>query len=106
MVQSAAGEFALGLLTGSERAAVVSHLHGCRVCRHLVDVDAVALDLLLAAGPEVEPPADFEGRVLARIAAESGATGPDPSAPELSSRSAVRTVEAARHRSRLARAVV
>lgn len=68
-VQDLAAEFALGLLDGKERAAVLDHLAGCDDCRRAVAAMAAAADGLLLAAPETEPPAGFEVRALARMGA-------------------------------------
>jgi hypothetical protein len=62
-----AEEFALGLLDGAERAAVVAHLEGCRPCGAQVALLAEAGEQLLLLAPEVEPPVGFEQRVLAQV---------------------------------------
>lgn len=60
-------EFALGSLTGQERAAVLRHLMRCPPCRRELDaLSRVADDLLLMA-PQQEPSAGFEAAVLERI---------------------------------------
>src|SRR3954454_8932110 len=76
-VQAAAPEFALGLLSGPERAAVVEHLARCAACRDLVEGLAATVDELLPAGPVVEPPVGFETRVLDRLpVGEQRSAGP------------------------------
>ncbi len=60
-------ELALGLLSGPERAAGLSHLAGCPSCREQVDELARVADHLLLLAPEAEPPAGFESRVLAAV---------------------------------------
>ena len=67
-VDDLAAEFALGLLDGAERAAVVAHLDGCRRCGAQVADLAEAGEQMLAVSPVVEPPEGFESRVLARLA--------------------------------------
>ncbi|MEA2685243.1 MAG: hypothetical protein QOE93_438 [Actinomycetota bacterium] len=61
-------ELALGLLSGPERAAALSHLARCPRCRESVDELAQVGDRLLLLAPEAEPPAGFESRVLAAVA--------------------------------------
>ena len=68
-VEELAAELALGGVGGAERAAALAHLARCDACRTLVDQLARAADTLLLLAPAVEPPAGFESRVLARIAA-------------------------------------
>jgi len=64
-------EFALGLLDGAERAAVVAHLEGCRTCGTRVALLAEAGEQLLLIAPIVEPPIGFEQRVLAKVAPQA-----------------------------------
>lgn len=71
-VQALSPEAALGLLSGSERAAVLDHLDRCEKCRELMhELSAVADDLVLLA-PNAEPPSGFEQRVLERTGATRG----------------------------------
>jgi hypothetical protein len=65
-VQGLAGEMGLGVLAGVERAGVVAHLQWCESCRALVDDMAELADSLLLLGPQTEPPAGFETRLLRR----------------------------------------
>jgi hypothetical protein len=62
-----AEEFALGLLDGAERAAVVAHLEECRACGTRVALLAEAGEHLLLIAPEVEPPVGFEQRVMTEL---------------------------------------
>jgi anti-sigma-K factor RskA len=68
-VRALAAELALGVLPGRERAAALAHIAGCAGCRDEVDSMAGVADALLLMAPEAEPPAGFESRVLARVAA-------------------------------------
>ena len=61
-------ELALGLLSGTDRAAAVSHLAGCQTCRDEVDDIARVVDQLALLAPQAEPPTGFETRVLAAVA--------------------------------------
>jgi hypothetical protein len=66
-MQALTPEAALGLLSGSERAAILDHIDHCEQCRELMhELSAVADELALLA-PSTEPPAGFEERVLAGI---------------------------------------
>lgn len=68
-VADALAEVATGAASGPDRARVLAHLAECPACRHeLEELTRVADDVLLVA-PEHDPPAGFEGGVLARIAA-------------------------------------
>lgn len=68
-VHERAGEMGLGVLVGDERAAVLEHLEDCAACRAVVEDMAELGDSLLLLGPEAEPPAGFESRLLDRRAA-------------------------------------
>ncbi len=61
-------ELALGLLSGTDRAAAVSHLAACRTCREEVDDLSRVVDQLTLLAPPAEPPPGFETRVLAAVA--------------------------------------
>lgn len=69
-VREVAPDIALGLLTGEERAAALTHLEGCEACRAEVASLAGTADEVLLAAPGAAPPPDFADRVLARLAAE------------------------------------
>ncbi|GAA1835184.1 hypothetical protein GCM10009836_11920 [Pseudonocardia ailaonensis] len=62
-----APELALGLVTGSERAAAHAHLQQCAECREHVAELAGIHDRLRDLIPPAEPPVGFEQRVLNRI---------------------------------------
>jgi hypothetical protein len=80
-IRELAPEFALGALSGNERAEIVTHLAECPACETMVADLAGLADNLLLLSPEVEPPAGFESAVLARIDAGAGATRPPDPAP-------------------------
>jgi hypothetical protein len=64
-------EVATGAASGPDRARLLRHLNGCGDCqRELAELSQVA-DEVLRITPEREPPAGFEGAVLARIADRS-----------------------------------
>lgn len=65
-VHDVAGEMGLGVLIGVERASVLAHLQSCESCRALVDDMAELADSVLLLGPQTEPPAGFETRLLRR----------------------------------------
>lgn len=71
-VRAVAPEMALGVLSGGERATVLTHLAGCEHCRDLVAELARVADGLLLAAPVAEPPPGFESSVLDRLASERG----------------------------------
>lgn len=70
---SVAAEFALGSLTGAERSVAIAHLDSCESCRAEMKDLSSAADALLLVAPEIDPPAGFEVRLLARRAAAEGA---------------------------------
>ena len=63
-----ADELAVGMLTGTERAAALFHLEQCADCRETIASLSVTADLVLLAAPASPPPTGFESRVLGRIA--------------------------------------
>ncbi|MFD7022461.1 zf-HC2 domain-containing protein [Promicromonospora sukumoe] len=71
-LRDALTEVALGVADGPTRGAVMEHLATCDRCRDELSSLAAAADELLLLVPEREPPADFEGRVLARLSADPG----------------------------------
>jgi hypothetical protein len=67
-VQAAAPELALGMVSGTERAAALEHLVGCATCRAEVESLSDVADALLVLAPQAEPPLGFESRVVDRLA--------------------------------------
>jgi predicted anti-sigma-YlaC factor YlaD len=67
IVRESAADFALGALTGRDRAEVVAHLDGCAGCRALVAEHASVADALLELIPEAEPAADITPAVLSAM---------------------------------------
>jgi anti-sigma factor RsiW len=63
-VRESAPDFALGALTGPERAEVVAHLDGCSSCQAVVREYASVADSLLELVPEAEPVAELAPPVL------------------------------------------
>jgi Putative zinc-finger len=66
-VRERAPDFALGAVTGPERAEVLAHLDGCPSCRALVGEYASVADALLELVPEAEPAAELASPVLEAI---------------------------------------
>jgi hypothetical protein len=66
-VRDRAPDFALGAVTGEDRATVLAHLDGCPSCRALVGEYAVVADALLDLVPEAEPAGDLAAPVLAAL---------------------------------------
>jgi hypothetical protein len=63
-------DLALGTLSGDDRARVLDHLGMCDACAtESAELTAVVDEVVGHLGPRVDPPAGFESRVLARIAA-------------------------------------
>jgi hypothetical protein len=69
-LSAVAEELALDVLPGDVRALALEHLDDCPSCRALVEDLSETADELLFAHGGIEPPAGFEERVLARLAAE------------------------------------
>src|SRR5437868_12305459 len=66
-VRESAPDFALGALTGRERAEVVAHLDECPACQALVGEYASVADTLLELIPDAEPTAELAPPVLAAM---------------------------------------
>ena len=64
-----ADDLALGLVDEPERSQLLAHAAGCTACQALLDGLGTVVDRLLLTAPQVEPPAGFESRALARFAA-------------------------------------
>ena len=62
-----AGEVALGITDGADRAWALEHIADCPECRARVERLAAVADELLTLAPSVEPPAGFEERVAGAI---------------------------------------
>lgn len=60
-------ELALGVLTGRDRARVLSHVASCPRCAQELEDLARAADAVVEATPEAEPPVGFEVRLLERM---------------------------------------
>jgi hypothetical protein len=65
------GEFALGLLTGRERARVLNHVTSCAACQVELEALTTVSDQLIALSPFTEAPLGFESRLLSRYHAQS-----------------------------------
>ncbi|HVM63625.1 MAG TPA: zf-HC2 domain-containing protein [Acidimicrobiales bacterium] len=71
-------ELALGTLAGDDRARLLDHLGTCDACAtESAELTAVVDEVVGQLAPRVDPPAGFESRVLARIAAPA----PAPATP-------------------------
>ncbi|HEY5439283.1 MAG TPA: zf-HC2 domain-containing protein [Acidimicrobiales bacterium] len=60
-------EFALGILDGRQRAALLAHLETCPECTQMVQELTDASDALLHVPSGAEPPLGFESRIIDRI---------------------------------------
>jgi hypothetical protein len=60
-------ELALGVLTGRDRARVLSHVESCPRCAEELEVLSRAADSVVQAAPEMEPPLGFEVRLFERM---------------------------------------
>jgi Putative zinc-finger len=63
-VRDIAGELALGIASGEERARALEHIAGCAACRRELERLSAVADELLVLAPESEPPPGFETRAL------------------------------------------
>jgi anti-sigma-K factor RskA len=93
-----AAEFALGVLTGRERAAALEHLSSCESCREQVRELTMVGDELLALLPSAEPSAGFESRVLDRLGLAAPTQQPSDVPGQQPSDARVLTDERARRR--------
>jgi anti-sigma factor RsiW len=60
-------ELALGVLTGRERARVLSHVESCPRCAEELEQLSYAADAVVQVAPETEPPLGFEVRLFERM---------------------------------------
>ncbi len=60
-------ELALGVLTGRERARVLSHVESCPRCAEELEVLSRTADTVVMAAPEMDPPLGFEVRLFERM---------------------------------------
>jgi hypothetical protein len=60
-------ELALGVLTGRERALVLSHVESCPRCAEELEVLSRTADTVVLAAPEMDPPLGFEVRLFERM---------------------------------------
>jgi predicted anti-sigma-YlaC factor YlaD len=67
LVRQSAPDFALGALTGRERADIVAHLDNCPSCQTVVGEYAIVADSLLELVPEADPAGDVGAPVLAAM---------------------------------------
>jgi predicted anti-sigma-YlaC factor YlaD len=67
VVRERAADFALGALTGRERADLLAHLDHCPSCQTLVGEYAGVADALLDLVPEADPPHELAPPLLATL---------------------------------------
>jgi hypothetical protein len=60
-------ELALGVLTGRERARVLSHVESCPRCAEELEILSRTADSVLQAAPDMDPPLGFEVRLFERM---------------------------------------
>ena len=60
-------ELALGVLTGRDRARVLSHVESCPRCAEELEILSRTADSVLRAAPDMEPPLGFEVRLFERM---------------------------------------
>ena len=70
-----AAELALVLVDDPRRTALVEHAASCRRCQARLDDLVAVVDQLVLLAPQVEPPAGFETRALARMGAPAADLG-------------------------------
>ncbi|RMF05796.1 MAG: hypothetical protein D6768_00560 [Chloroflexi bacterium] len=71
--------FALDCLDDEETVAVTEHLPGCAACRAELESYQSTVDRLALAVPEVSPPPELQGRLMARV--RPAAPVPPPAVP-------------------------
>src|SRR5215211_5036150 len=69
LVEDAIDEYALGLISETQRAAVERHLIQCKPCSELVTSYESTVAALAFAVPLVSPPANAKSVLMARVAA-------------------------------------
>lgn len=67
MFDNEADELALDLVAEPRRSQLLTHAAGCARCQSLLDGLGTVGDRLLLMAPEIEPPARFESRAIARM---------------------------------------
>jgi hypothetical protein len=60
-------ELALGVLTGRDRARVLSHVESCPRCAEELEILSRTADSVVQAAPDMEPPLGFEVRLFERM---------------------------------------
>ena len=74
-------ELALGVLTGRERARVLSHVESCPRCADELELLSRTADTVVQAAPEMEPPLGFEVRLFERMGVTDSGPPSPPSPP-------------------------
>jgi hypothetical protein len=69
--QEQVDDLALGQLVEPRRTVLLSHAASCQACQSMLAGLSAVADRLLLAAPQVEPPAEFESRALARMGTSS-----------------------------------
>ncbi|HWT22711.1 MAG TPA: zf-HC2 domain-containing protein, partial [Solirubrobacteraceae bacterium] len=67
----AVGAYVLGALPAEECARFEAHLAACAACRHDVADLQAAADALPASVPQVAPPQELKGRIMAIVESEA-----------------------------------
>jgi anti-sigma factor RsiW len=68
MLQSRLSAYLDGELSGRDMLAIRSHLHQCPECANILEIERLTKEAL-AGIPTLEPPADFEERLVAKVMA-------------------------------------
>ena len=68
MLQSRLSAYLDGELSGRDMLAVRSHVHQCPECAKVLEIERLTKEAI-AGIPTIEPPADFEERLVAKVMA-------------------------------------
>lgn len=68
MLQSRLSAYLDGELAGRDMMAIRTHVHQCPECAQILEIERMTKEAL-AGIPSVEPPADFEERLIATVMA-------------------------------------
>lgn len=69
MLQSRLSAYLDGELSGRDMQAFRAHLHQCPECAQILEIERITKEVL-AGAPMIEPPADFEERLIAKVMSE------------------------------------
>lgn len=69
MLQSRLSAYLDGELSGRDMLAIRSHIHQCPECAQVLEIERMTKEALSGI-PTIEPPADFEERLIAKVMAQ------------------------------------